>query len=44
MQGGDEASADPRDDVTDQPLLHPVVGEPLQDGQEGLGDLEGLFS
>lgn len=44
LQGGDEAGADSRDDVADQPLFHPVVGQPLQDGQEGFGDLKGPFS
>lgn len=43
LQGGDEAGAEPRDDVADQPLFHPVVGQPLQDGQKGLGNLKGPF-
>lgn len=43
LQGGDEAGADPRDDIVDQPFLHAVARQPLQDGQEGLGDLKGPF-
>lgn len=44
LQGGDEAGADPRDDIADQPLFHPVVRQPLQDGQKGPGNLKGPFS
>lgn len=36
LQGRHQSSADSRDDITEQPFLDSVFGEPVQNGQESL--------